>query len=187
MDRKFKVGDKVRFKTREQIKEIAIKKYEEWIDGKLNGFEYELPSHISFNDEMEHLCGTEATITHINGCRIELANFKPLKDVDYDWIYTDDMVELVEEDKPQYKQMSFESLDELRDKMENFNPDKEISKLELKTIEKLYESCKKDYELSCKEFEEMKTSFEEMLKHFSDSIKSCKEYIAEVDKDEPLK
>lgn len=186
MDRTFKVGDRVRFKTLEQIKEIAIRKYEEYTDDELNSFNYELSFHVSFNDEMKHLCGTEATITDIDGCRIKLTNFEPLKDADYDWTYTTEMVEFMIRFKtePQNEQISFESLDELKDKLTNLKPKRKVIDIEIKCLNKMYNDYVKDYEEACNDFREFSEYAEECLEGMKKSILEAEK---EVTKNESLK
>lgn len=69
----FKIGDRVRFKTWEQLRE-------------------ELGSHRGcMVNGMKHLCGTYATITKIKGDMVELTDFSTQENGD--WIYFADMIE----------------------------------------------------------------------------------------------
>ena len=111
MDRTFKVGDKVRFKTREQIKEAATTVLETYINGKLDKYSYDFPSGLSFINRMEYLCGVEAYIADISGDIIKLNKFSKYSSYkDYNWVYTIQMVELVEEDKLAEKKKKIEYL-----------------------------------------------------------------------------
>ncbi|MCK9576002.1 MAG: hypothetical protein M0R51_08660 [Clostridia bacterium] len=84
---KFKVGDRVQFKTWEEMeKELGLNE-----DGFIN-------SSIYFTEKMEYLCGTYATIEKIYDDReIKLRDFKEKGYTN--WAYSTDMVKKVKGDK----------------------------------------------------------------------------------------
>ena len=91
---KFKPGDRVQFKTWEEIeKEFGgnpDKKY--------------IISLFAFNRPMAHLCGTFATIERINGKRIYLKEFTAKGDIG--WAYYTDMLKPANTDKYELHIMS---------------------------------------------------------------------------------
>ena len=91
---KFNVGDRVQFKTWEEIeKEFGgnpDKKY--------------IISLFAFNRPMAHLCGTFATIERINGKRIYLKEFTAKGDIG--WAYYTDMLKPANTDKYELHIMS---------------------------------------------------------------------------------
>ena len=81
----FKVGDRVQFKTWEEMEK-----------------EFELNSRgniemggVRFKQEMRHLCGTYATIKRINGINVELCDFTSSGNI-FPWWYTLDMLKHAE-------------------------------------------------------------------------------------------
>lgn len=82
-ERKFKVGDRVRFKTWGQM----AKEYQADDDAIY------LPDNNLFLHKMCHLCGAEATILLIDDNYIFLDKFNTYGRID--WMYTKDMVEKI--------------------------------------------------------------------------------------------
>lgn len=192
--RDIKIGNKVRFKTREELRKMAASVVETYNDDKLVRFDYKLPSGIYFSSNMEHLCGITATITnrdrdaYQNYYILKLSDFKPFnKNEDYDWIYTSEMVELVEDkpkSEPKSEQKSSESLDELRDKLENLKPKRKAVDIEIKCLKKMYNDYVKDYEEACNDFREFSEYAEQCLEGMKECILEAEKEVAD---DESLK
>jgi hypothetical protein len=98
------------------------------------------------------------------------------------------MLELIE-DKPQYKQISFESLDELRDKIENLKPKEKVIDIQIKCLENVCSALEKELDDACKEFEEFKNEGINAIKEAKIAIEELKNTYnkAKENKDESLK
>ncbi len=94
-EREFKVGDRVQFKSWEELK---TERKEDEIGGLdvLDGRK----GHY-FNRRMKHLCGTFATIRSISKQFVELEDFTSMSNTD--WGYSIDMIKLADEqpEKPE--------------------------------------------------------------------------------------
>lgn len=81
MRNNFKVGDRVQFKSWEEMaKEFGV------ICG-------DIPCRHIFTSEMKHLCGTYATIISITGKKVDLQDFTA--EGDLEWKYSTDMIKPV--------------------------------------------------------------------------------------------
>lgn len=82
----FKVGDRVRIKTWEQMeKEFGVKFGD-------------IPCKCIFTENMQHLCGRTATISSIDEYRVKLTNWSDDNDTRR-WVISTDMIELVDTSK----------------------------------------------------------------------------------------
>ena len=85
----FKVGDRVQFKTWEEMeKEFGCTKDE-------LEFETYINCKFAFIEDMKHLCGTFATIRNIDDYSVKLKDFTA--EGDTDWSFSLDMLKPVEE------------------------------------------------------------------------------------------
>ena len=82
----FKVGDRVRIKSWEQMEKEF---------GRSCG---KIPCMCIFSKEMSHLCGRTATISKINGSIVDLTNWSDNNNT-MSWIISTDMIELVDTSK----------------------------------------------------------------------------------------
>ena len=175
MDNKFKVGDRVRIKTREQIKEAATLVSETYINGKLDEYSYEFLSGFCFINEMEHLCGFEAYITDMaeDNIKLKFSQYNPYKN--HNWTYTPEMLELVEENKPQYEQMSFDDILKLKEKMENLKPVEKQVDIQIVCLDRICNDLEKELSKACEEFEQFKTEGIETIKECKEALNELKE------------
>lgn len=181
-----KIGDKVRFKTLEEMKKDAkgYGKKVQYKDGKeIIEYYIEFDDGICFTNEMEHLIGTYAFIDYVypDG-DIILRDFTAKGDTD--WGYCKEMLEKVKNE-----QISFESLDELRDKMENLKPKQKAIDIQIKCLEKVCSDLEKELDDACKEFEEFKNEGIDTIKEAKIAIEKLKNTYNEVkeNKDGSLK
>ena len=88
MTHKFKVGDRVQFKTWEEMeKEFGLR------------FSYNINLEPSFTDEMTYLCGSYATIIEIlDNKKVLLDSFSETQHDNNQWAYTLDMLKPAEKD-----------------------------------------------------------------------------------------
>ena len=84
----FRVGDRVRFKTWEQM----VGEY------GMRGWSNSIACIFGFTEYMRHLCGTCATIREISGDYIFLRDFE--NPCDTNWDFSKDMLELVDSETP---------------------------------------------------------------------------------------
>lgn len=87
---KFKVGDRVRIKSWEQMEKEFGKNSDGGIDC--------IACKCGFNSEMRHLCGRTATISEINDYKVKLTDWSDDTGGLY-WTISTDMIELVDTSK----------------------------------------------------------------------------------------
>lgn len=90
---KFKPGDRVQFKTWEEME----KEFGTYASGDIR-------TKILFSEQMRHLCGTFATIERINGKHIYLKEFTAKGDIG--WVYYTDMLKPAKTEKYELHIMS---------------------------------------------------------------------------------
>ena len=176
---KLKAGDRVRFKNLEKLKQICDKEIIIHKNGELITDSIYYGNAPSFVKEMFELCETYATISYIhrpiyqNYNLIKLTNFSYKGDninpTKYE--YADYMVEKVDEET---EQISFETLDELRDKLANLKPKQKVTDIEIKCLEKVCSDLEKEFNNACKEFEEFENEGIDCIKKAKIAVEELK-------------